>query len=61
MSTKFDRIKDSLLERTYFPSLRYCALRLMRMHGIVFNYKIPLVKTPCKVDELNDIFNTLYC
>lgn len=60
MSVKFDRIKSDLEERKYFPSLRYVALRLLEIHGTTFEYEIPLVKTPCKVQVLDDIFNKLF-
>jgi hypothetical protein len=60
MSSRFDAIKDGLTERKYFPSLRYVALRLLEIHGTTFEYEIPLVKTPCKVKVLDDIFITLF-
>jgi len=63
MSEKFDRIKHSL-ERKYFPCLRYVAIRLLDIYGADFQYYIPIVKTPCKVEPLAEIFNILcdpYC
>lgn len=58
MSAKFDRIKHGL-ERKYFPCLRYCAIRLLYMYGADIYYHIPIVKTPCKVAVLDEIFNIL--
>jgi len=57
MSRKFDH---GDFERVYFPPLRYVALRLLHLEGAVFNYRIPAVKTDCKVDGLNRIFNILF-
>lgn len=56
MSERFDEIKWKLymefgIQRTYFPCLRYTALRLLDLHGNEFSYSIPLIKTPCKVDR----------
>ena len=57
MSQKFDR---GGWERTYFPPLRYVALRLLHYEGAVLNFRIPAVKTDCKIDPLNKIFNILF-
>lgn len=57
MSRKFD---SGNFQRTYFPPLRYVALRLLHLEGAVFNYRVPAVKTDCKVDGLNTIFNILF-
>ena len=57
MSRKFDHGE---FNRKYFPPLRYVALRLLHLEGAVFNYRIPAVKTDCKVDTLNRIFNILF-
>lgn len=58
MSTKFDHGVFGV--RKYFPPLRYVAIRLLHLEGAVFNYRIPAVKTDCKVDGLNRIFNILF-
>jgi len=59
MSRKFDRMPKTT-DWQYFPSMRYCALRLMQMNGIVFNYRVPLVKTRSKVNVINQKFNILF-
>ena len=46
MSQKFDQGGHG---RKYFPPLRYVALRLLHYDGYEFNYRIPAVKTDCKV------------
>ena len=58
MSIKFDL--GGGWGRKYFPPLRYVALRLLHYDGFKFNYRIPAVKTDCKVDSLNEIFNILF-
>jgi hypothetical protein len=78
MSEKFDAIKHGL-ERSYFPCLRYSsgnkryssgneryvAIRLLSDFGAEFRFSIPIVKTPCKVVVLDEIYNILltdsYC
>lgn len=58
MSIKFD--VGGGWGRKYFPPLRYVALRLLHYEGFKFNYRVPAVKTDCKVDSLNEIFNILF-
>jgi len=58
MSQKFDRIKHGLT-RIYFPCLRYVAIRLLDMYGADFRIFVPIVKTPCKVAVMSEIFNIL--
>ena len=56
ISKKFD---DSGMDRKYFPKLRYVALRMIMDYGGTFRYKIPLVKTDCKIKPLDFIYNKL--
>ena len=46
--------------RKYFPNLRFTALMLMRKHGVVHEYEIPLAITKCKIAELNDSFERIW-
>jgi len=59
MSRKFDRMSKEQ-GWTYFPNMRYCALRLMIMMGVTFNYRVPLVKTDSKIKVLDRKFNVLF-
>lgn len=45
--------------RRYFPSIRYIALRLLKLHRIRFPYRIPLARTLRKSRSLNELFNDL--
>ncbi len=47
-------------ERTYFPNMRFIALKLIQLHGVELNYPIPLVRTQRKLKQLEqlwDLFN----
>lgn len=58
MSENFDAANGKY--GTYFPNLRFTALRVMMMNGVVFEYYIPLFRTKRKIDPAIDIFNELY-
>lgn len=51
ISSRFDRARKKL-GRVYFPSLRFVAFKLLERHGIEFGYKIPFVRTPRKLKEM---------
>lgn len=57
MSWKFDHIEWP--ERRYFPNLRYIAFRLFEMHGVEFEYHIPILQTPRKFPVLNEVWEKL--
>ena len=44
------------LDRTYFPNLRYCALRLMNMNGVRHLDGVPMLRTAKKVESVGVIF-----
>lgn len=44
-------------KRTYFPNMRFMALKLIEKNGIVLNYPIPSARTNRKQKELNEIWN----
>lgn len=58
-SSKFDAIKATLKERSYFPNLRYVALRLLEERGIVFRFHIPKIRTKRKVKVMENIYELL--
>jgi len=59
MSSKFDCIKSQLPSRTYFPNLRYVALRMLEEDGITFNYMIPKIRTKRKLKVMSDIYDLM--
>lgn len=58
LSTKFDYSKQKLA-RSYFPSIRFIALKLLELHQITPNYKVPFVRTERKSKALNEVWDTL--
>jgi len=52
----FDQHKH-LLQRKYFPNMRFIALKLMALHGITLQYNIPLTRTVRKRKDLEQIWN----
>ena len=44
-------------ERSYFPNMRFIALKLVQLHGVELNYDIPLVRTQRKLKQLEFIWN----
>lgn len=44
------------LGRTYFPNLRYCAMRLMNMNGITHLDGVPMLRTAKKCESVGAIF-----
>lgn len=49
----FDKSKH-YLNITYFPDLRYVALRLMNKHGVIPKYHIPWLNTKRKIKTVGD-------
>jgi hypothetical protein len=58
ISSRFDRARKEL-GRVYFPSLRFVAFKLLEMHGIEFGYRIPFVRTPRKLKEMEETWALL--
>lgn len=52
----FDNHKHAL-KRTYFPNMRFIALKLIEKNGIQLNYDIPLTRTMRKRKDLEFIWN----
>ena len=61
-SERFDYLKSHNLLgcRTYFPNLRYVALRLLAEHKANFKVKVPLLKTKSKLKPMNVLYNKLF-
>jgi hypothetical protein len=58
-----DRIFASLkpqLGRTYFPNLRFIAIKLMHRHGLSTVVPIPLARTSRKCESLEEIYNLIW-
>jgi len=51
MDRIFELVKDDM-QRTYFPSLRFTALRLLDRHGYTIPIAIPYARTSPRVDRL---------
>ncbi len=45
------------MNRTYFPNMRFVALKLLAYHGVEFNYEIPVARNKQKQKELEEIWN----
>ena len=56
---KFDLVKIGLEDRTYFPSLRFVAFKLLQKHGAEFQYRIPFVRTPKKLELLEKLWDII--
>lgn len=62
----YEKIKQNFLylknffKRSYFPNMRYIALKLFKMYQIPLAYEIPFALTKQKYQELEDIWNLLY-
>lgn len=52
----YDKHKDQF-RRTYFPNMRFLALKLMHTFGVTTNYEIPLTRTQRKRKDLEFIWN----
>lgn len=57
MDLQFDTVLRSQWNRSYFPNLRFIALKLCQANGIEFPYSVPLIRTTRKKGYLNLIFN----
>lgn len=55
----FDLIKPEL-ERTYFPNLRFVAIKLMERHGVHPLYPIPKARTFRKLQALDELYKYLW-
>jgi len=51
----FDQQKHEI-NRSYFPNMRFIALKLIERYGIVFNYEIPFTRTLRKRKDLEQIW-----
>lgn len=61
--SKMDEIFESLktqLNRSYFPNLRFTAIKLMKRHGIEPPYPIPLARTQRKLEGLEEMYNVIW-
>ena len=60
LSEAFDQLK-STLGRTYFPSMRFMALRLCQEYNVNLNIDIPFCRTLPRYTQLNQVYNLLSC
>jgi hypothetical protein len=56
MHNQFNEIAEDT-GRKYFPNIRYIALRLIIKYGVVYGYKVPLLRTSRKQIYLNNLFD----
>lgn len=63
MAAEFDRFcywfdqNKHQFDRTYFPNMRFIALKLIQAQGIELNYPIPFARTKRKLKQLEFIWN----
>ena len=57
MNIQFDSTLRAKWKRSYFPNLRFIALKLFEKNGITYPYKVPLVRTLRKRKYLNSLYN----
>ena len=60
---QLDKIFNDLqptLGRTYFPNLRFVAIKLMARHGLAPPFKIPLARTVRKLQALEQLYTQLW-
>jgi transposase len=48
------------MKRSYFPSLRFIALKLLQRHGYQLPINIPFARTPAKIKRLEEDYETLW-
>ncbi len=60
LSVKFDQSRALGSVRRYFPSLRFIALKLLRISGAVFNVPVPLAVVARKVREMEEWWYEFY-
>lgn len=58
LNAVFAKIKKQL-GRSYFPNLRYMAVRLMTEHRVVVTYPLPKTLTPARLADLNKVYATM--
>lgn len=44
------------LERKYFPNLRFICFKMLERHGAEFGFHVPLIRTPRKLQPLQDLW-----
>jgi len=59
MDNIFKHLKKHL-GRTYFPNLRFVAIKLMQRHGLEPCIPIPLARTQRKLQALEDVYETIW-
>ena len=59
MSYLFNSELRQKWNRSYFPNMRYIALRMIGMAGIIYPYYIPLIRTFRKKKYLGEMFDDL--
>lgn len=59
MDKIFPTIKAKL-GRSYFPNLRYIAIRLMQRHGVALPCTIPLARTTRKLESLEQMYYAIW-
>jgi len=60
LSSRFDLIKRKL-SRTYFPDLRYIALRLLEEEGVQMSFEAVKLKTRRKLKEYEHVYSQIKC
>lgn len=55
----FPKVKGKFL-RSYFPSMRYMAHRLMIKHGVTTDLKVTTMKTPNNIAEVDKIYDEMW-
>jgi hypothetical protein len=59
MDNVFNIVKQEM-DRSYFPSLRFIALKLLDRHGYILPISIPYARTSVKVERLERDFDTFW-
>lgn len=57
MDQQFSEHLQYQWKRSYFPNLRYIALKLCHLNGVIFHFSVPLIRTSRKKTYLNELFN----
>jgi hypothetical protein len=58
LSADFERLKPS--GRSYFPSLRFIAIRMLETYGAKFEFDIPRVRTKRKLKPLDEMWLNMF-
>lgn len=59
MHYAFEKIKQTL-KRTYFPNLRFVALKLLLKYGFENPFSLKLAKTPARLEKLNNDYDLIW-